>query len=94
MRRAPGSARRGVPADVAPAVIDTIHAHGLYAWMYRGAEWYVTDPRAPHAAREETTVQFHPTCVTTSNEDEGFARAVEEFILPRAVAAPMRPPAV
>jgi Cof subfamily protein (haloacid dehalogenase superfamily) len=194
---------RAVPADVAPAVIDTIHAHGLYAWMYRGAEWYVTDPEAPHAARESSTVQFQPTvvpsyddyldravkivgvsddhdlvarceaavqerfgthasaarsqphyldvthptankgvvverlsyfyeipleqiatlgdqpndvlmfqrsglsiamgnaseevqrhatCVTASNEDEGFAKAVEEFILPLAVAAPRMPP--
>jgi len=33
------------------------------------------------------------TFVTASNEDEGFAKAVEEFILPRAVAAPMMPPA-
>jgi len=196
---------RAVPADVTPAVIDTIRAHGLFAWIYRGAEWYVTDPHAPHAAREAETVQFQPTVVpsydglldrvvkivgvsddhervarseaavrqqfgahvsaarsqpyyldvthpaankgvvverlsqyyqipleqiatlgdgandvlmfqrsglsiamgnaseevqqqatrvTTSNEDEGFARAVEEFILPRAVAAPILPPAV
>ena len=39
-------------------------------------------------------VQQKATRVTTSNEDEGFARAVEEFILPRAVAAPILPPAV
>lgn len=195
---------RAVPADVAPAAIDTIHAHGLYPWIYRGAEWYVTDPNAPHAARESSTVQFQPTvvpsydglldrtvkivgvsddydrvarcetavrqqsgtrvsaarsqpyyldvthpmankgvvaerlshyysipleqiatlgdglndvlmfqrsgmsiamgnaseevqrqatCVTASNEDEGFAKAIEEFILPRAVPAPrMAPP--
>jgi Cof subfamily protein (haloacid dehalogenase superfamily) len=54
---------RPVPADVAPAVIETIRAHGLYAWIYRGAEWYVTDPKAPHAEREATTVQFQPTVV-------------------------------
>jgi Cof subfamily protein (haloacid dehalogenase superfamily) len=195
---------RTLPADVTPAVIDTIRAQGLYAWIYRGTEWYVTDPQAPHAAREAATVQFQPTvvpsyddlldrvvkivgvsddldrvarsevavhqqfgahvsaarsqpyyldvthpeankgvvvdrlshyyqipleqiatlgdgandvlmfqrsglsiamgnaseevqrqatCVTASNENEGFARAVEEFILPRAVAAPVRPQA-
>jgi hydroxymethylpyrimidine pyrophosphatase-like HAD family hydrolase len=28
------------------------------------------------------------TFVTASNEDEGFAKAIEEFILPRAIAAP------
>jgi Cof subfamily protein (haloacid dehalogenase superfamily) len=54
---------RAVPADVAPAVIDTIRAHGLYAWIYREAEWYVTDPHAPHAERESRTVQFEPTVV-------------------------------
>jgi hypothetical protein len=43
---------RPVPAEVAPAVIDVIGAHGLYPWIYRGTEWYVTDPDAPHAMRE------------------------------------------
>jgi Cof subfamily protein (haloacid dehalogenase superfamily) len=195
---------RAIPADVAPSVIDAIAAQGLYPWIYREAEWYVTDPDAPHAHREATTVQFQPTVVrsydglldrvvkivgvsddharvakceaavqeefgthasaarsqphyldvthpaankgvvvermshyyqipleqiatlgdqpndvlmfqrsglsiamgnaseevrqratrvTASNEDEGFARAIEEFILPRAVAAPPAPPA-
>lgn len=193
---------QAVPDDCTPAVIDTIRAHGLYVWIYRAAEWYVTDPHAPHAQREASTVQFQPTvvpsydglldrvvkivgvsddhdqvarceaavqeqfgahvsasrsqphyvdvthptankgavvermsgyyqipleqiatlgdqpndvlmfersglsiamgnaseevqreatCVTASNEDEGFAKAVEEFILPRAVAAPVIP---
>jgi len=194
---------RAVPAEAAPAVIEVIRAHGLYPWIYRGTEWYVTDPEAPHAARESSTVQFPPTVVasydglldrlvkivgvsddhdrvarcesalqqqygthvsaarsqlhyvdvthplankgivvermsyfyqiplaqiatlgdepndvlmfqrsgtsiamgnaspevrrratfvTASNEDEGFAKAIEEFILPRAVAAPVVPP--
>jgi len=54
---------RPIPADVAPAVIDTIRGHGLYAWIYRDTEWYVTDPNAPHAEREASTVQFQPTVV-------------------------------
>ena len=40
-----------------------IRAQGLYAWIYRSIEWYVTDPNAPHAARESGTVQFPPTVV-------------------------------
>jgi Cof subfamily protein (haloacid dehalogenase superfamily) len=195
---------RTIPADAAPAVMDAIAAQGLYAWIYREADWFITDPQAPHAQREATTVQFQPTvvptyeglldrvvkivgvsddhgrvarceaamqeqfgthlsaarsqphyldvthptankgvviermshyyniplahiatlgdqpndvlmfrrsglsiamgnaseevqqqatCVTASNEDEGFARAIEEFILPRAVAAPPAPSA-
>ncbi len=54
---------QAIPDDVTPAVIDAIRAHGLYAWIYRAAEWYVTDPHAPHAAREASTVQFQPTVV-------------------------------
>jgi Cof subfamily protein (haloacid dehalogenase superfamily) len=54
---------RAVPGDVAPAVIDTIRSFGLYVWIYRGTEWYVTDPGAPHAERESRTVQFPPTVV-------------------------------
>jgi Cof subfamily protein (haloacid dehalogenase superfamily) len=54
---------RPVPAEVAPVVVDTIRAHGLYAWIYRGTEWYVTDPHAPHAEREARTCQFPPTVV-------------------------------
>ena len=38
-------------------------------------------------------VRRQATYVTASNEDEGFAKAIEEFILPRAVAAPAMPPA-
>jgi Cof subfamily protein (haloacid dehalogenase superfamily) len=56
---------RPVPADVAPAVIDAIRSCGLYAWIYRATEWYVTDLHAPHAEREARTVGFQPTVVPT-----------------------------
>jgi Cof subfamily protein (haloacid dehalogenase superfamily) len=54
---------RVIPADISPAVIDMIRSFDLYAWIYRATEWYVTDPNAPHAAREANTVQFQPTVV-------------------------------
>jgi Cof subfamily protein (haloacid dehalogenase superfamily) len=54
---------RTVPPEVAPAVIASMQAHGLYVWIYRETEWYVTDPEAPHAQRESRTVQFAPTVV-------------------------------
>jgi Cof subfamily protein (haloacid dehalogenase superfamily) len=54
---------RTIPADVAPAVVDTLRECGLYVWIYRGADWYITDPHAPHAEREARTVQFAPTVV-------------------------------
>src|SRR5829696_2289281 len=56
---------RAVPADVAPAIVETMRAHGLDVWIYRSTEWYVTDPHAPHAEREASTVQFRPTVVPT-----------------------------
>jgi Cof subfamily protein (haloacid dehalogenase superfamily) len=59
---------RTIPADVAPVVIEMIRAHGLYVWMYRSTEWYVTDPHAPHAEQEARTVQFAPTIVATYDE--------------------------
>jgi hydroxymethylpyrimidine pyrophosphatase-like HAD family hydrolase len=33
-------------------------------------------------------VQRQATYVTASNDDEGFAKAIERYVLPRAVAAP------
>ena len=65
---------RTIPADVAPAVIDTIRAHGLYVWMYRATEWYVTDANAPHAEREARTVQFSPLVVRSYDDFSGPGR--------------------
>jgi Cof subfamily protein (haloacid dehalogenase superfamily) len=59
---------RTIPADVAPAVIETMRAHGLYVWVYRSTEWYVTDPHAPHAEQEARTVEFAPTVVPTYDD--------------------------
>jgi Cof subfamily protein (haloacid dehalogenase superfamily) len=56
---------RTVPQDVAAAVVEAIRAGGLYAWIYRDTDWYVTDPDAPHAQQEAATVQFQPTVVPT-----------------------------
>jgi hypothetical protein len=38
-------------------------------------------------------VRRQATYVTASDEDEGFARAVEQYVLPRAAAAPAVAPA-
>jgi Cof subfamily protein (haloacid dehalogenase superfamily) len=54
---------RTLPAELTPAIVDTIRTHGLDVWIYSGAEWFITDPHAPHVERESTTVQFAPTVV-------------------------------
>ena len=36
----------------------------LAVWLYRGADWYVPDPKGPHVAREAWTVKFEPKVMT------------------------------
>ena len=52
-----------VPDDVAPAVVEVLAAHGMSVWVYRGADWFVLDPKGPHVDREAWTVGFSPTPV-------------------------------
>src|SRR5262245_10454098 len=56
---------RPLPDDVVPDVINTLQAHGLDVWIYRGTDWYVRSAQAPHVDRETATVQFPPTVVPT-----------------------------
>jgi hypothetical protein len=35
----------------------------LDVWLYRGADWFVTNPKGPHVDREAWTVKFDPTVV-------------------------------
>jgi Cof subfamily protein (haloacid dehalogenase superfamily) len=50
-----------IPDEVTPTVIDLLGTHGLDVWVYRGADWYLHDPNAPHVDRESWTVKFDPT---------------------------------
>jgi Cof subfamily protein (haloacid dehalogenase superfamily) len=54
-----------LPGDVAARVIPTLAAYGLDVWVYRGAEWYLRRRDAPHVDREEWTVKFPPTVVSS-----------------------------
>jgi Cof subfamily protein (haloacid dehalogenase superfamily) len=56
-------AQQVIPDDVTPTVIDLLGTHGLDVWVYRGADWYIRDPKAPHVARETWTVKFDPTVI-------------------------------
>ncbi|HUB35696.1 MAG TPA: Cof-type HAD-IIB family hydrolase [Solirubrobacteraceae bacterium] len=50
-----------LPAHLVEPVIELLASFALDAWIYRGADWYVRDPHAPHVDRESKTVQFPPT---------------------------------
>jgi hypothetical protein len=60
--------QKTLPADVAGKAIALIRAHGLDAWVYRGNDWLITDPDAPHVAREAWTVKFEPKIVADIGE--------------------------
>ena len=66
--------QRVVPEELVVPVAALNGSFGLDTWVYRGADWYVPDPQGSHVARE--------TAITTSNAEEGFATAVDRFILP------------
>ena len=52
---------RAVPPDVVGPIVRHLMAHGLDAWIYQANDWLLRDPAAPHAEREQRTVQFAPT---------------------------------
>jgi len=69
--------QRVIPEDITPAVIDLLDSHGVDVWVYREAEWYVRDIKAPHVAREAWTVQFDPTPVSDfKSVSDGVAKIV------------------
>ena len=52
-----------IPDDVTPTVIELLGTADLDVWIYRGADWFIRDPKAPHVARETWTVKFDPTVI-------------------------------
>lgn len=52
-----------VPEAVVAPAVQLLESHGLDVWIYRGAEWYVRNPKGPHVEREAWTVKFEPTPV-------------------------------
>jgi len=49
-----------LPEDLVKPVADLMGSFDLDVWVYRGADWYVRDPKAPHVDREAWTVKFQP----------------------------------
>jgi Cof subfamily protein (haloacid dehalogenase superfamily) len=52
--------QRVIPEDLVRPVADHMRSHDLDVWVYRGADWYVPDPKGPHVDREAWTVKFAP----------------------------------
>lgn len=64
------------PGVVAPAIA-LLESFGLDVWLYRGADWFVSDLGGPHVDREAWTVKFPPTVVTDFDDlTENIAKIV------------------
>lgn len=55
--------QRTIPEELVGQVVDLMKSFDLDVWIYRGADWFVTDPKGPHVDREAWTVKFDPTVV-------------------------------
>ena len=55
--------QKAIPQDLVRPVVDLMRSFDLDVWLYRGAEWFVTDPKGPHVDREAWTVKFDPSVV-------------------------------
>jgi Cof subfamily protein (haloacid dehalogenase superfamily) len=56
--------QRVLPQDLVKPVSELFGSFGLDTWVYRGADWYVPDPKGAHVARETATVKFEPKIMT------------------------------
>src|ERR1700758_3004568 len=64
-----------IPDDLTPTVIELLGTHELDVWIYRGADWFIRDPKAPHVARETWTVKFDPTVIGSfASVSDGVAK--------------------
>jgi Cof subfamily protein (haloacid dehalogenase superfamily) len=52
--------QRVLPPGLVHPIADLITSFSLDVWLYRGADWYVPDPKGSHVAREAATVRFEP----------------------------------
>ena len=57
-----------VPESLVRPILALLESHGLVTWIYRGAEWYVRDPKGPHVDQEAATVMFQPAVVGTFDD--------------------------
>lgn len=55
--------QRTLALAVAREVLDYLLEAGVDVWVYRGVDWFIRDPTAPHVASEQATVRFAPVAI-------------------------------
>ena len=69
--------QRVLNRDVVEPVIKIIEDHQLDVWIYRGNDWFVHERHGAHVDREEWTVKFPPTVVSSYDDKmDGVAKIV------------------
>ncbi len=56
--------QRVLPEPLVGPIAALMASFDLSVWLYRGADWYVPDPKGPHVDREAWTVKFEPKVMT------------------------------
>ena len=78
---------RALPPDTLAECRRVLEDAGLDVWVYRGRDWYVSNPDAAHVARESATVGFEPTVLEDLGQlTEGVVKFVGVSDDPDAVA--------
>ena len=57
--------QRALGSSVIEPAIETMNKFGLDTWIYRRTDWFVRERHGPHVDREEWTVKFPPTVVSS-----------------------------
>jgi hypothetical protein len=70
--------QHALPEDLVRPVVDHMQSFGLDVWLYRGADWYVPDPKGPHVDREAWTVKFEPKVM--QDGVEGLTEGVVKLV--------------
>ena len=60
--------QKEIDASLVPPILDLMRSFELDSWIYRGAEWYIQDPKGPHVDQESKTVHFAPTVVDSYDQ--------------------------
>jgi Cof subfamily protein (haloacid dehalogenase superfamily) len=69
--------QKTVSPAIARQAVDLLRQHSLDVWIYAGNEWLITQPDAPHVAREAWTVKFEPKVV---KEFDGVLESVAKIV--------------
>jgi Cof subfamily protein (haloacid dehalogenase superfamily) len=63
--------QKAVDQALVKPILEQLSSAGLSTWVYRGADWFVLDPKGPHVDREAWTVKFQPKVVDSFDDLTG-----------------------